>query len=65
MRFLLAILLPPLAMLLCGKVIQAIICLILMCTLVGWPVAAIWALFVVKDYKDDRRLDELLRATQR
>ena len=42
MRYLLAILLPPVAMLTVGKLFQALLCLILMVTVIGWPVAALW-----------------------
>jgi uncharacterized membrane protein YqaE (UPF0057 family) len=62
MRYLLAVLVPPLAMALCGKMFQAVVCLILMLTLIGWPVASIWALFVVNSYLDDQRAERLVRA---
>ncbi len=65
MRYVLAILLPPLAMFFCGKVIQAIFCLILMLTLIGWPVASIWALLVVHDHNEKKRNEELMRAIER
>lgn len=60
MRYLLAILLPPLALLLCGKVFQAVACAILWLTILGWPVASIWALLVVSDYHADRRAEQLV-----
>ena len=50
MRYLLAILLPPLGMLSVGKPFHALLCLVLMVTLIGWPVAAIWALIIVRKY---------------
>ena len=55
MRYLLAILLPPLGMLSVGKVFQAILCLVLMLTLIGWPIAAIWAVLVVNSSFADAR----------
>ncbi|HKI18191.1 MAG TPA: hypothetical protein VKA15_09935 [Isosphaeraceae bacterium] len=62
MRYLLALLLPPIGMLLCGKVFQAILCVLLMVTVIGWPVASIWALFVVHSHLADKRMDRLVRA---
>ncbi|HVA86170.1 MAG TPA: YqaE/Pmp3 family membrane protein [Candidatus Saccharimonadales bacterium] len=55
MRYLLAILLPPVAMLTVGKPFQAILCLILMVTLIAWPLAAIWAVLVVNSSFADSR----------
>ncbi|HVA84737.1 MAG TPA: YqaE/Pmp3 family membrane protein [Candidatus Saccharimonadales bacterium] len=55
MRYLLAILLPPVAMLTVGKPFQAILCLILMVTLIAWPLAAIWAVLVVHSSFADSR----------
>jgi uncharacterized membrane protein YqaE (UPF0057 family) len=64
MRYLIAILLPPLAILLCGKPFQAIIALILQITILGWIPAAIWAVLVVNGYHADRRADRIIRATR-
>ena len=60
MRFLLAILLPPLAVLLCGKPIQFILNLFL--TLMIWIPGIIHALFVVSSHKADVRNRKLIRA---
>jgi len=65
MLYVLAVLLPPVAMLLCGRVIQAILCLLLQLTLIGWPVAAIWALLVVQNHNDEVRTDRLVDALDR
>jgi len=62
MRYLLAIILPPVALLLCGKVFQAILCLVLMLTLIGWPIAAVWALFVVHNHLADLRAQRVIEA---
>ncbi len=64
MRYLLALLLPPVGMLLCGKIFQAIFCVLLMITLIGWPVASIWALFVVHSHLADKRMDRLVCAVR-
>jgi uncharacterized membrane protein YqaE (UPF0057 family) len=59
--YLLAILFPPLAALLCGKPIQAVLCLLLMITLIGWIPAMIWACLIVSARAADRRNRELIR----
>lgn len=60
MKYLVAIILPPLGMLLVGKVGQALLCLLLMVTLIGWPLAAIWAVLVVNNAEHDKRLNDAL-----
>ena len=60
MRYVLAIFLPPLAILLCGKPFQALIniplCLLL------WIPGMLHALFVVNSHLADRRMKEFARA---
>jgi uncharacterized membrane protein YqaE (UPF0057 family) len=65
MRYLIAILLPPLGLLLSGKVFQAILSFILMLTIIGWPVAAAWAVLVILNHDEDRRTDRVVRALRR
>ena len=60
MRYLLAILLPPIAVLTCGRPFVAILNFIL--TLLFWLPGAVHALFVVSDYKADQRTQRLIRA---
>jgi uncharacterized membrane protein YqaE (UPF0057 family) len=60
MRYLLAILLPPIAVLICGKPFQAVINLLL-CVLL-WVPGVIHALFVAHDYYADQRTKELVAA---
>ncbi len=60
MRYLLAILLPPIAVLICGKPFQAVINLLL-CVLL-WVPGVIHALFVAHDYYADQRNKELVAA---
>ena len=55
MKYLIAILLPPVGMLLVGKPGQALLCLILMVTILGWPIAAVWAVLVVNSAIADER----------
>ena len=61
MRYCLAILFPPLAVALCGKFFQALFNCLLMITLIGWPLASIWALFVVNTKIGDERQARLIR----
>jgi uncharacterized membrane protein YqaE (UPF0057 family) len=60
--YLVAVVLPPLAVLLAGKPFQAIISFILQLTLIGWVPATIHALFVVNNYYADRRANRMIRA---
>jgi uncharacterized membrane protein YqaE (UPF0057 family) len=62
MRYLLAILLPPIGMLSVGKPFQALLCLVLMFTILGWPFASIWAVLVVHGAFADRRTERMIRA---
>lgn len=60
MRYLLAIVLPPVAVFLCGKPIQAILNILL--TLAFWIPGAVHALFVVHNHLADKRNKELVKA---
>jgi uncharacterized membrane protein YqaE (UPF0057 family) len=60
----LAILLPPVAMFLKGRPIQAVVCLLLMLTVLGWPIASIWAIGVVNAANADARNRRLERAVR-
>ena len=60
MRYLLAIILPPLAVFLCGKPIQTILSIIL--TLCFWVPGVIHALFVVHNHLAEKRNKELIKA---
>lgn len=62
MIYLLAILLPWLALLLRGRIFQGILCLILQITLLGWIPAAIWAILVINNDDADRRTRQLIQA---
>jgi uncharacterized membrane protein YqaE (UPF0057 family) len=65
MKYLIAILIPPLGMLLVGRVFQAFLCLILMITLIGWPLAAIWALLVVNSAETETRVRRAMERERR
>ena len=62
MRYLIAIILPPLAVLLCGKPFQFILNIVL--TLCFWIPGMIHALLVVNGHLADRRTDRIVGAIQ-
>jgi uncharacterized membrane protein YqaE (UPF0057 family) len=57
MLFFLCVLLPPLAVLLTGRIGSFFLSLIL--TLFGWIPGVIHAFFVVSDYKNEQRLRKI------
>jgi ABC-type phosphate transport system permease subunit len=59
MRLIIAILLPWLLFFTIGQSLKGIICLILQCTVIGWPVAAIWAVYTLSQYETDKKLKGL------
>ena len=61
MKYLLAILVPPLGMLVVGRPLTALLCLLLMLTVVGWPIAAIWAVLVVNSAENDARMRRYMK----
>ena len=61
MKYLLAILVPPLGMLVAGRPLTALLCLLLMLTIVGWPIAAIWAVLVVNSAENDARMRRYMK----
>ena len=65
MKYLIAIILPPLGMLLVGRVGLALLCFLLQITILGWPLAAIWAVLVVNNAEHDKRLRQALQQQQR
>lgn len=60
MRYFLAIILPPLAVLLCGKPFQFLLNIVL--TILGWIPGVIHALFVVHSHLEDKRTDRIVEA---
>ena len=65
MKYLIAIILPPLGMLLVGRIGLAVLCLILQLTILGWPLAAIWAVLVVNNAENDKRMRRALAQQQK
>jgi uncharacterized membrane protein YqaE (UPF0057 family) len=62
MLYLIAVILPPLAVLLAGKPFQALLSIPL--TLLFYVPGILHALFVVHNHYADRRTDRLIRATR-
>ena len=62
MRYLFAIVLPPVAVLLCGKPFQAV--LNLMLTLCFWIPGVVHALFVVNSHLADERAEKMIAAVK-
>ncbi len=60
MRLLLALLVPWLQFFTIGKPIAGIICLILQITVIGWPIAAIWSVYALSQYKTDQKIKDAL-----
>lgn len=58
MRLLIALILPWLTFFTIGRPIAGIICLILQLTVIGWLPAAIWAVYSLSQYKQEKRLQE-------
>ena len=63
MLYLVAVVLPPLAVLLCGKPFQALLSIPL--SLLGWVPGVIHALFVVNNHYADQRANRMMRAWRR
>ena len=51
-------LLPLLLFFTIGRPISGIICLIFQLTVIGWVVAAIWAVYALSQYNTDRKIAE-------
>lgn len=62
---LIAIFFPCISFLLRGKILTAILCLILQITLIGWIPAAIWAVISLQNSRADRRTARLVKALRK
>ena len=62
MRYLIAILLPPLAVLLCGKPVQFLLNILL--TVLFWIPGMIHAILVVNSHLADKRTERLIKAVK-
>ncbi|RXM48110.1 YqaE/Pmp3 family membrane protein [Flavobacterium sp. YO12] len=59
---LIAIFFPSLSFLLRGKLLTALLCLILQITLIGWIPATIWAVVSLQNARSDKRNAKLIKA---
>lgn len=64
MGYFFAIVLPPVAFVMAGKPVQALLCLLLMVCTIGfaWPIASIWACMVYASSIGERRHKQMLRS---
>ncbi|MBA2488618.1 MAG: YqaE/Pmp3 family membrane protein [Chloroflexi bacterium] len=65
MKYVLAVLLPPVGLAMVGRQGQAIANLILWITVIGWPLAALWALLVVHGAETEERVRRILEEERR
>ncbi|WP_114758060.1 YqaE/Pmp3 family membrane protein [Flavobacterium sp. AG291] len=62
MRYVIAFFLPWLSLILQGKILSGIICLILQITIIGWIPAFIWAVTALNRMYADRRTNRIIKA---
>jgi uncharacterized membrane protein YqaE (UPF0057 family) len=65
MRYVLAFFLPWLSLMLQGKILAGIVCLILQITIIGWLPAFIWAVYAINNMYADRRTDKIVSEMRR
>jgi uncharacterized membrane protein YqaE (UPF0057 family) len=58
----LAIIFPAFSFLVRGKILTALICLLLQITLIGWIPSAIWAVISLQNERADKRNEQLIQA---
>lgn len=59
MRLLMAILIPPLVFFTISRPFQGIFCALMWLTFIGWPVAAIWAVYALSQYRNEELRHEM------
>lgn len=62
MRYVLAFFLPWLSLMLQGKILSGIICLLLQITIIGWIPAFLWAVTALNRMYADRRTNKIVKA---
>lgn len=65
MRYVLAFFLPWLSLILQGKILSGIVCLILQLTIIGWIPAFLWAFTALNSMYADRRTNRVIRAMRK
>ncbi len=58
-NFLVALIVPPAAILGCMRPISAVVALLLCMTIAGWPIASWWAINCVRERNQDKRFRAL------
>ncbi|WP_221258449.1 YqaE/Pmp3 family membrane protein [Flavobacterium okayamense] len=61
MRYVVAFFFPWLSLMLQGKIVSGIICLLLQITIIGWIPAFIWAVTALNRMYADRRTNKIIR----
>lgn len=61
---LIAIILPCLYFLMTGRLIRAVVALLLMCTGLGWPIASLWAIAVRNEAVAKNSVKAITRAME-
>jgi len=59
MRLLLAIILPPVVFFTINRPFQGLFCAFMWLTIIGWPVAAIWAIYALSQYRNEELRREM------
>lgn len=59
MRLLLALIFPPLVFFTINRPFQGLFCAILWITIIGWPLAALWAVYSLSQYRNEEMRREM------
>ncbi|WND03099.1 YqaE/Pmp3 family membrane protein [Temperatibacter marinus] len=59
MRLLIALIFPPLVFFTINRPFQGLMCAILWLTIIGWPIAAIWAVYSLSQYRNEELARDL------
>ncbi|ASS48429.1 MAG: iduronate sulfatase [Candidatus Fluviicola riflensis] len=62
MKYVIAFFLPWLSLMIQGKILSGMLCLLLQLTLIGWIPAFIWAITSLNRMYADRRTQEIIKA---
>jgi uncharacterized membrane protein YqaE (UPF0057 family) len=62
MRYVVAFFVPWLSLMLQGKILSGIVCLLLQLTIIGWIPAFIWSISSLNRMYADRRTDRIIEA---
>ncbi len=59
-RIIIALLVPWFTFFTIGRPIAGVICLVLQVTIIGWLPAAIWAVYSLREFEVDRKIERAL-----